>query len=357
MTLNGNHSRDEKRLEAIEAVVHEGNNAPDPLLNALRDARPQPRPGHRAELERALFTELALARHENEPDQYDEPAVLMLPPKRSLARRLRIVPVTAAAAWVAAMFGIGLLVAQTNNSIDLTQYGAQRATEEPAAVASATPSPMPTLFPPTATPIPAGPIVISEGTVPPDSAPVTDLNATATPFPMSMPTAVAPSLMPGCAQVEADDTLESFSIRYGTVPLDVIQLNPGLVTITYAENTASYTLSLSPESCLVVNQPIAPAMVEMLTPAERLIPLDDSQPALQAGQRLAIYARIERVGADEGALVDTLVTAQAVVTDMRDSGEGLLISVPSGDALVLNWLIGSSDEAAPALYYEVLGAE
>jgi hypothetical protein len=362
MTLNGNHARDEKRLEEIDAVIHGSARSGDRLLHAIRDARPLPRPGHRAALEDALFAEKAGLTVHADPEVYQpEPDAIVLPPQRLPARRVRLVPLAAAAGWAAAMVGIAALVAQTSGGLGGPDYGA--APDAGALAITTTPSPVP-LIVPTGTPLP-----MTDATRVPD---FTLVDPTVVPdFSLGIPTLMPPTVPPpgevftvACAPVEPDETLEEFSLRFGVLPFDVLRQNPDLVTITYREGTVSYTIDFTPETCLNVSVVDEAPAVKFLVPASQLEPVDPSQPPLQAGDRVALYGRVAQQGTGSQQMVNALIGSRVTVIEVQ-AAEGLMIlDVPRDAAAVFGWfaqeitnpLTGPTGMFA-ALFYEVLPAE
>ncbi|MCA9908123.1 MAG: hypothetical protein KC519_05685 [Anaerolineae bacterium] len=298
MPTNPNHHDDRARLQRIDHLLETGEPGADALLNRLRHHVPRPRPEYVARLEHELLAEPAHSVGGQHPE-ITRP-VIGSPVMQTAKPRARRFPLMAAAAIAIALLGVLIVIGQMSGGATL-QTGAQsQVALSPTFVATAAPvilgpMPSPILAQPTVNP----PLVVT--------ATITASNTwTATPSPMITPSATPIGLL---------------------VPTIVATVPP----------------------------PVGTSDQGIIWPSVRLAPVDDNQPALGIGSRLAIYAHIQQFAswadARPGDTAAVLLTHQARIVDYLEYACEYVIELPDEVQPVAAWLLTNN----AYFVYEVIG--
>lgn len=120
--------------------------------------------------------------------------------------------------------------------------------------------------------------------------------------------------------------------------------------------TASATWTITPTQIFVPTPTMVGAGSEgIIWPSVRLVPVDDQQPALAVGSRLAIYTRLQQFASwadtSPGDVADVLLTHQARIVNFLDYAGEYVIELPLDVQPVATWLLSNN----AYFVYEVIG--
>jgi hypothetical protein len=159
-----------------------------------------------------------------------------------------------------------------------------------------------------------------------------------------------------CVILQEGDTLATLAAAYGTDPFTIIRLNPELYLNSTTENagTVTFSIALVPGTCIYVPDNSAVQFRggdAILWPMAQLTPLDRAQSALNAGDRIDIYAQVEQIRLDSGTpqrqVATALVTHGAEVRGILDATGEYVVDIADADAPLVRWLF----EHNAAFYY------